>query len=178
MYLWLSINVDNYFQELKKKVANAMDEIGFRYGTNGLPYHISLKISFEAPLGKKEEIINSVEEFYKTLKPFVVKTKGIEEAFNILWIRYIDNEYLDYIGKELNKMLNEKHNIPYHKFDIDYIFHTTLFMNENQDIISEGYKLLHNEFLPKDLYINKFLIGFSKEGKPETYQVMKEIEVF
>ena len=30
MYLWLSINVDNYFQELKKKVANAMDKIGFR----------------------------------------------------------------------------------------------------------------------------------------------------
>lgn len=176
MYLWFSIDVDSYFNELKNKVEEVKNKIGFRYGTNGLPWHISLKISFDA-MGKENDIINDVISFYKTLKPFKVQPKGIEDGNVILWIRYFENDYLTYICKELNKMLNEKYNIPYHQYDLDYIFHTTLFMNDDPEIIKKGYEMLKEEKLPKELYVNKFLIGYSPLGKPETYSVIKEIIV-
>ena len=108
MYLWFSVSVDDYYKDIKPLVEKTKEEIGFRYGTNGLPYHISLKISFEAPLGMEESIILDVEKFYKTLKPFKIITNGIDYQQQILWIRYLDNDYIKYISEELNKMLNEK----------------------------------------------------------------------
>ena len=177
MYLWFAIDVDKYFNDLKIKVEAAKNKIGFRYGTNGLPYHISLKISFEAPKGLENDIISTVEDFYKTLKSFTVRVKEIEANNKILWVRYYDNDYLKYIGTTLNKLLNDKYGIKYHDFDINFIFHTTLFMNENQEIINKGYELLKDEELPNELIINKLLIGYSPMGIPETYSVLKEIEL-
>lgn len=177
MYLWFSIYVDNYYQILKEKVEKVKEEIGLRYETNNLPWHISLKISFEAPKDKESEIIKDVEAFYTTLKPFTLSPKSIEKNHNILWIRYQDNDYLTLIQKELNQLLNEKYHIPYHPYDIDFIFHTTLYMNDNENLISLGYEKLKCEELPKEIYLNKFLIGNSPLGIPETYQVIKEISV-
>ena len=74
-------------------------------------------------------------------------------------------------------ILNEKFNIPYHPFDIDYVFHTTLFMNSDNDIIAKGYEKLKDVKLPKEIHIHRFLVGYSLDGSPESYQVSKEIEV-
>lgn len=175
MNIWVAIDVDNYYHDLKVRVEEVKNELGIHYGTNNLPYHISLKISFLSPLNKENEIIRDIEEFYKTLKPFTLKTTKIEEGNSILWVRYMENEYLRNIAKVLNIMLNQKYNIPYHPFDIDYIFHTTLYMNEDQEMIQRGYLKLKDFNLPKELYINKFLIGYSNTGEPETYNVLKEI---
>ncbi len=176
MYLWFSVDVDSYYQDLKEKVEKTKEKIGFRYGTNGLPYHISLKISFDAR-GEEESIIKDIESFYKTLHSFTINTKDIEEENNILWVRYHDNSYLKEITTNLNKLLNEKYNIPYHEYDLDFIFHTTLFMSEDHNNIHKGYLMLKDEILPKELVINKFLIGYSQLGIPETYNVLKEVVV-
>ena len=177
MHIWVAIDVDNYYKDLKLKVEEAKDILSISYGTNNLPYHISLKISFLSPENKENDIIKDIEDFYKTLKPFKIKTKSIGEGNSILWVLYEDNDYIKYISKEINKMLYEKYNIPYHKFDLDYIFHTTLYMNEIQDNIKKGYEVLKDYPLPKELSIDKFLIGYSLTGNPETYNVLKEIIV-
>lgn len=176
MYLWLSIDVDNYYGYLKEKVEDTKKSLGFSYGTNGLPYHISLKISFDAK-GKENMIIKDIEDFYKTLHSFTIKPRSIEEENNILWVRYEDNIYLKGITTNLNKLLNEKYNIPYHEYDLDFVFHTTLYMSNNFDYIHNGYLMLKDEKLPKELFINKFLIGYSPLGLPETYSVLKEVVV-
>ena len=177
MYLWFSIDVDKYYQDLKEKVEYVKNEIGCIFDTNGLPYHISLKISFEVPIDKEYDIIKDIEDFYKSLKPFTIKTRGIEENNVILWVRYQENEYLTYISKKINEILNVKYGIPYHPYDTDFIFHTTLFMNDDHNIIHKGYKMLKNEKLKDELYINTFIIGYSPAGIPGTYSVLKEIEV-
>lgn len=66
---------------------------------------------------------------------------------------------------------------PYHEFDLNYKFHTTLYMNENAEILKNGYEKLKDEKLENRLYLNKYLIGYSPEGIPETYKVLKEIIV-
>ena len=38
MYLWFSINVDEYFKDIKFEVNRVKEELGFRYGTNELPH--------------------------------------------------------------------------------------------------------------------------------------------
>lgn len=175
MYLWLAIDVDDYYKDLKKKVSQIEKSLSFHYGTNGLPYHISLKISCKLPEGQEDLIIKDVESFYKTLKPFYIDVKGIEVDKGILWIRYYENDYIKYISQSLNKLLNEKYHIPYHKLDLNYKFHTTLYMNENAEILNKGYEKLKDEKLKNRLYLNKYLIGYSPEGLPETYKVLKKI---
>ena len=177
MYLWFAASVDDYYDNLKEKVEKVKKDLDFYFGTNGLPWHISLKISFEVPKGKEEAIINDLSNYFKTLKPFKVNPKCIDKENNILWVRYYDNENLSNISSYLNKMLNEKYQIKYHEFDNNFIMHSTLFMSDDKSIIDKGYLLLKDEALPKELLINKFVIGTSPEGKPETYSVIKEIAV-
>ena len=177
MYLWFGINVDNYYKSIKERSILINDELNMEVANFELPYHISLKISFEVENGMEELIIKEVESFYKTLKPFKLKVRVIENAGTILWIRYFDNDYLRNISDELNRILNEKFNIPYHEFDLNFIFHTTIFMNDDKDKIKLAHDKFRNEKLPDELYINKFIIGGSDNGIPYTYKVFKEVEV-
>ena len=177
MYLWFAASVDDYYKELKEKAFKINDELDIEFGAFNLPYHISLKISFEAPKNKEDEVIETIVNFFKTLKPFTVEPTHMEDNESILWIRYQDNEYLKYISSNLNQILNEKYDIPYHEFDLNFIFHTTIFMNDDKTLIKKGYDRLKNYELPKEISINKFLIGSSEEGLPYTFKVIKEIEV-
>ncbi|MBR4237620.1 hypothetical protein IKQ02_04210 [bacterium] len=177
MYLWFAVSVDDYYKELKEKAFKVNDELGIEFGAFNLPYHISLKISFEVEDIHAKKIINTAIEFFKTLKPFTVNSSYMENNGTILWIRYQDNEYLKYIGSTLNKILNEKYSIPYHEYDLDFIYHTTIFMNDDKSLINKGYERLKDFELPKELYINKFLIGSSEDGLPHTFKVIKEIKI-
>ena len=177
MYLWFAVSVDDYYKKLKEKAFKINDELGIGFGIFSLPYHISLKITFEAPLDKENEIIDRVASFFQTLKPFTVYPKKVENAKTILWIRYQDNEYLKSIGSKLNEILNKEYDISYHEYDLEFIYHTTIFMNDDESLIEKGYELLKDEDLPDEILINKCLIGTSEEGLPYTFKVIKEIEL-
>lgn len=177
MYLWLAAYVDNYYTSLKEKAIRINDELGIEPKAFMLPYHISLKISFEVPSGEENNVINDIEAFYMGLKPFNVRPSCIENAKTILWIRYYENEYLKYISNELNKILNEKYGIPYHKFDLEFIFHSTIFMSEDTNKIKEAFNRLKDETLPDRLSVNRFIIGSSDTGLPYTFKVIKEIDL-
>ena len=177
MYLWFAVSVDDYYKKLKEKAFRINDELGIEFGAFNLPYHISLKITFEAPLNQENEIIERVISFFKTLKPFTVKPRIIENADTILWIRYQDNDYLKSISSKLNKVLNEEYNIPYHEYDLEFIFHTTIFMNDDKSLIKKGYDILKDEELPEEIFVNKCLIGTSEDGLSCTFKVIKEITI-
>lgn len=177
MVLWLSVSVDEYFKYLKEKVDQIKEKLNFEFGLDNLPYHISLKITFECPKDKEDEIIGEIENYFKTLKSFDLKPKDIEIENNIVWIRYFENDYISNVSKNLNKMLNEKFNIPYHPFDLNFIFHTTLFMLDNSEIVKQGYELIKNTELPEKVHVNKYMIGFSLTGEIGTYKVLKEIVI-
>lgn len=177
MYIWLSLNVDKYFNNMKMAVKKVKQKLQISYGDEKLPWHISLKMPFLVTNGEEESIINDIEKIYSTLSPIVLKIKSLEYLNNILWIRYYDDEKLKYIGRSINEMLKNKYNISYHEYDLDYKYHTTLFMNDNVNIIIEGYEALKNELLPEEIYIDKLFIGYSLDGKSDTWKILKEIKI-
>lgn len=177
MYIWLSLNVDEYFKNIKETVKSVKQNLGISYGNESLPWHISLKMPFLVPVGQEVDIIEDIEKIYNSLTKFTLEIKSIEFEKNILWIRYKDNKKLESIGESLNAMLKNKYNISYHEYDFNYKYHTTLFMNDNENIIREGYLLLKNELLPNEIHINKFFIGYSLDGKSNTWKILKEISI-
>ena len=79
--------------------------------------------------------------------------------------------------EEKNKVLNEEYNIPYHEYDLEFIFHTTIFMNDDKSLIKKGYDILKDEELPEEIFVNKCLIGTSEDGLSCTFKVIKEITI-
>ena len=82
---------------------------------------------------------------------------------------------LDSIHRRLDKVLNEKHGVELHDFDRRYLFHTTLFMCENDGKRSAAYEAVKKASLPKKLRIDRLVIGTSPDGTVGTYQVIKTV---
>ena len=101
----------------------------------------------------------------------------IEMYDNIIWIRMKRNTYLDKVHDELNSILLEKYNIKLHEYDLDYKYHTTLFMDSNKDSIKEAYNLVKEVDLPQNIKANQFIIGTSETGELGTYKIYKRIKM-
>ena len=175
MYIWIGIDVDKELQDLKERVEKVYDEMNYDNVIINLPYHISIKISFEIYDNKKDEIVDSLTDYFKTLSPFSIETKAIENENTICWLRYKDDEIITKIKEDVNSLLFNKYNIPYHEYDLDFIFHTTLFMDNDKNKVNEFYEKIKNESCPKMVLVKGFLIGSSINGDPGTYSVIKEI---
>lgn len=80
MYIWVAVNVNNQVSELRKRSERYAKEQGLSLNTFTLPFHISLKISFQIPDNRFDEAINDIRDFYKTLHPFKVRVRKIEQA--------------------------------------------------------------------------------------------------
>ena len=72
-------------------------------------------------------------------------------------------------------MLSERFGIGLHEYDLDFLFHTTLFMDSDAEKVRRGYEAIKNIPLPSVLRANRFLIGSSPEGKLGTFRTEKEI---
>lgn len=175
MYIWLGIDVDNQLLEVKKKAHIIEKELNFKHSNFTLPFHISLKMSFNLDESLFENVLSDVISIYQEIKPFEVEVKGIENNHTICWIKMKENEKLNAIHDLLNKHFLEKYNIPLHEYDLDYLFHTTLFMDEDENKINQAYLLIKKAQLPKVLHVNRMIIGGSPTGTLGTYKVFKEI---
>ncbi len=177
MHLWFAINVEEHYSKMRERVRGIERVIPYENTNLSLPYHISLKITFKVADEIKDAVIKDVEAFFRTLHSFEVQTKGIECDNIICWVRYLENDYLVWIAKELNRFLHEKYGIPYHPYDLDFKFHTTLFMDEDTDKVRRSYELVKGEPIPKTIKATRFIVGYSDSGQIGTYKVMKEIAV-
>ena len=72
---------------------------------------------------------------------------------------------------------SKKYGVPLHEYDMDYKFHTTLFMDSDTDKMNAAYDAIKNEPVPKTLRADRFIIGTSPSGALGTYSVYKEIKI-
>ena len=124
-----------------------------------------------------DSVLNDIIDIYNAQKPFEIKVKGIEKHENIMWIRMYSNEDLEALATSLNVMLRDKYGVPLHEYDLDFIFHTTLFMDDDAEKINAAHNLLGDLPLPKTLTANTFVIGKSETGENGTYMVYKTVRV-
>ena len=177
MYIWLGINVDGQLSDLRGRAEEIEKGLGVKNSCYTLPMHISLKISFPVSDELFDSIVNDVAGIYSSHQPFDVDVKGIENESVIVWIRMKENEKLNAIHDELNELLLRKYGVPLHEYDMDYKFHTTLFMDSDTDKMHAAYDTIKNEPVPKILRADRFIIGTSPSGALGTYSVYKEIKI-
>ena len=177
MYIWVGADVDCQLQKIKKAAFIVENEIGFENSNFTLPLHISLKISFPVPDAVAENVMKDIEKLYHSVTPFEIAVDKIECYENISWIRYKQNDKIDEIHDRLNAMLFEKYGVGLHEYDCDYKFHTTLFMENNEEKIRMAYEMIKNVYLPKMISVNKLLIGVSESGKLGSYRVFREVNI-
>ena len=176
MNIWFGIDVDKYYKDVREIVQKIERDLDFDLGML-LPYHISLKMSFSVSEDMINNVIESLVNYFINLVPFEVETNKIECHDNIVWVRMKKNSILDNIHIDLNSLLLEKYNIGLHEYDLDFLFHTTLFMDNDKEKIKKAYERIKDIVIPKTMIIDKYVIGISETGKPGTYNVIKEIEI-
>ena len=172
--IWVGIGVDDQLQSIRERVAELEQELSISNPNLTLPFHISLKMSFAVDRSKSDEVINAVETYYRTVKPFQIPVQGIEYHETIAWIRMSENETLNRIHDDLNEMLLERFGVGLHEYDRDYLFHATLFMDNDAYKVLRGYEAIRKEPFPKTLIANQFLIGSSETGALGTYHIVSE----
>lgn len=177
IHIFLGIDVENQFTEIKDKAREIDKNIGFKNSCFTLPLHISLKASFEIDKSIFNQVIEEVVNYYLSIQPFKITILNLESYDNIIWIRMNRNKTLDKVHDELNQNLLEKYKIKLHEYDLDYKYHTTLFMDNNPDIIKEAYEQINNIGLPKYLTANQFIVGVSETGELGSYKIYKRIKL-
>lgn len=176
MYIWIGINVDGQLESLKKKALEADRKIGFEHSCFTLPQHISLKISFDVSADIYDCVISDILDYYKGIEPFYIKTDRIENCQNICWVLHHSCPEIEKIALDLNSMLRDKYGVPLHEYDLDFLFHTSLFMDDDFSKVTAAYEQIKDEPLPEQLLANCFVIGTSNSGALGTYKVIHEIE--
>lgn len=176
MFVWVGINVEEQLKEVRSAVDGVFEKIEISNVTCQLPLHISLKISFEIENSLFSSVLEDITRVYEACEPFEISVKGIEKHENIEWIRMYSNDKIEALATALNGMLLEKYGVPLHEYDLDFIFHTTLFMDDDAQKINAAHSLLGDVYLPERLVANTFVIGNSETGKNGTYRVYKTIQ--
>ena len=175
MYIWLGIDVDSQLCELKERAMRAERELGLTPSCYTLPMHVSLKMSFEVEAECFGAIVDDVVRYYESLAPFSVSVRGIEDEGGIIWLRMGESEQLNRVHDELNAMLGERWNIGLHEYDLDYKFHTTLFMSADGGKMRAAYERVADAPLPDALCVRRLVIGRSDSGALGTYTVYKTV---
>lgn len=176
MYIWVGINVEEQLMDIRRAVDGVFEKVDISNVTCQLPLHISLKISFEIDKKLLNEVIDDIISIYDAQNPFKIRIKGIEKHENIEWIRMYSNDDLEALATKLNVFLKEKYGIPLHEYDLDFVFHTTLFMDDDASKIDVAHSLLGNVYLPENLVADTFVIGTSETGENGTYKIYKTVK--
>ena len=177
MYIWFAIDVDEQVNILRKNAEVYVKDKGLYSPTLALPFHISLKISFNVSEGIFQDILNDIRVFLKSLKPIEIMVSGIERQGTIVWLIMQDNAELTNIHRQLDKMLLDKYGVEQHEFDKNFIFHTSILIMNNEEESKKAFDALKNSEFPKELKVKGFIIGSSVSGVAGTYVVNEKIEI-
>ncbi len=177
MYLWLAINLDDQLSLLREQAEQIEKRLTTENTVFGLPLHVSLKISFFVPDDMVKTVVNTIKDYYLKIIPFYILPFGIERENSIVWIRMKESEQLCKIHNDLDDLLSCKYGIKQHMFDLDFKFHTTLFMDSDSEKVELAYNLLKNIEIPGALAANELIIGSSNSGKIGTYKVDHYVKI-
>lgn len=176
MYLWIGCKLpENFEKELRAHCLELNEKIGLDTTPFALPQHISLKISFDA--GEQcQQIIQWLETELSTESTFYVNLHSPEQMKHILWLPVADNSQLTTLHEKLDRELERRFGIPQHPFDREFLFHSTLFMDEDTNKLSQMATLLAPMTFPEPLLIDTFLIGLSADGK-SNFRIVREVNI-
>ena len=80
------------------------------------------------------------------------------------------------LSEEVNGILNHKHSIPYHQYDLDFKFHTLLFLDQDNEKVKKAYMKVKDTRLSETLVVKRFADCISPIGKLGTLKVDKAVD--
>lgn len=176
MYIWIGCKLPEDFEkELRSLCLSLNEDIGLSTDPFTLPQHISLKISFEA--GEKQgEILAWLSTVLSQEDGFYVNLNPAERMGNILWMPVAENPRLQALHQMLDRELETRFGIPQHPFDRCFRFHSTLFMDPDQEKLQQMHERLKGISFDCPLAVDTFLLGISPDGTGGSYRVIEEIK--
>ena len=174
MFVWIGCDISPKFVEYREKVKECNAEINASEASFSFPQHISLKITFEMEDEIAKHCIKDIVELLKSAKPFDAKAEKIELQNGIIWIRMEENEHFKFLHDELDQIVIS-YAVKQHEFDKQYIFHSTVIMDENQEKLEKLFEKIKDIPYPKEFKINTFIVGHSLDKIH--YKVDRRIKV-
>ncbi len=176
MYIWIGCKLPEIFeQEIRSRCLTLNEEIGLNTAAFSLPQHISLKISFET--NRQEAVLEDLTAWLSGQAPFSVRIQNPVQAGKILWMPVSENRQLDRLHRELDARMESRFGVPQHPFDKTFLFHSTLFVDENTEKIAKMGEMLADCSIERELMVDTFLLGVSETGKAGSYRVVRQIQV-
>ena len=174
MHVWIGCDISSRFVEFREKLKECNADVNASESALGFPQHISLKITFEAEEEIAKHCIKDIIELLKSAKPFTAKLQQLELQDGIIWIRVEENEHFKALHDELDQIAIS-YAIKQHDFDKNFIFHSTVIMDEDNEKLSSLFEKIKDIPYPEELKINTFVVGHSYD-KVE-YKVDRRIKV-
>ena len=176
MYLWIGCQLPESFeQELRGLCFEYNRDLGLDTVAFSLPQHVSLKISFET--ADHEAVLEDLTEFLRRQKPFSVRVCSAERSGKILWLPIAENAVLRQLHGELDQRLEQRFGVPQHEFDKAFMFHSTLFIDDDLQTLDAMRRRLSAHALERELPVRSFLLGVSPSGKAGDYKVIRRIDL-
>ena len=175
MLMFLGIDCKDALKELKNKCLNYNGDLNISLDAFLLPDHVSLKISFEVD-SNYDKIKEEITSYFKSIKPFYIKFKTIEKLENIIWIKCKKTKKLLKVHSDLDNLLESKFNILKNELDNHVIFHSTIFVDKDNEKLDRMYNLIKTFKVRKKLLVDTFLIGSSTQGVIGTYKIDEVIK--
>lgn len=164
MYYWIALRLnENYGNNIKAKCKELNKLVLVDEKSFNLPAHISLKISFESPINDELKLLNLLLSIVRKYLPLKVTSSHIELNNNIIWTLFEKNKTLINIHSKLDEELM-KIGVNQHPFDECFIFHSTLFMDENINKINNMYELIKHYDVKQEHILDTIIIGKSNDG--------------
>ncbi|MBQ9930578.1 MAG: 2'-5' RNA ligase family protein [Oscillospiraceae bacterium] len=176
MYIWVGCKLPEHFEQQIRSVCLGQNKaLNLNTDAFSLPQHVSLKISF--PSQRHEEILKYLEAFLSVQAPFSLRIRSAQQQGNILWLPVEENETLRQLHQQLDARLEQRFGIAQHPFDKCFLFHSTLFMDEDTDKLSQMRKALEAFPVEQVLQVDTFLLGLSENNLPGQYRIVRQINV-
>lgn len=170
MLMFIGIDCKDTLKELKDKCLEYNKDLNINLDAFSFPSHISLKISFEVN-DKIEEIKEEIKRYLKSIKPFYICFKRPSKLENIIWLKCAHSKKLIHIHKDLDKLLESKFSILKNDLDKHFIFHSTLFVDKDNQKLDNMFSLIKNYKVKNKLLADTFLLGSSNQGKVGSYKI-------
>ena len=164
MHVWVGCDINPKFTEYREKVKEFNKDLNLSEYALNFPQHISLKITFEMEEEIAKHCIKDMIELLKTAKPFVAKVEKLELTDGgIIWLRMEENEQFKALHDELDQIAIS-YAVKQHQFDKNFIFHSTVIMDENREKLETMFERLKDVPYPEELKVNTFLVGHSYDN--------------
>lgn len=175
MYLWIACDAERELAAIRSFCREQNRRVGLSEVAFSLPQHVSLKISFSVPDTQVEAIIARLEQIVQEASPLLLQPKTIERQGEVLWLAFEPTAALVELHRVLDEVMEREFGVLPHPYDLDFRFHSTLFLDADTDRLIQMERLLSDLPLPSAFTVNRFLIGSSPSGRAGEYTVCKRI---